>query len=129
MKQSPMKQTTLWTEEEMVESPKNNDPRVSIPLSFLKQSEETIRGYEFVCMLRELTSFKEIAALPEYITHYPTPFFNEFYNEYAFVHKVKLNDKGDSIYVRSEFLKHLDENAYEYQEASLHMTLHQAKVS
>jgi hypothetical protein len=124
-----MNQTTLWTEEEMTEQSYNNNPRVSIPLSFLKQSEETIRGYEFVCMLRELTSFKEIAALPEYITHYPTPFHNEFYNEYAFVHKVKLNDKGDSIYVRSEFLKHSDENAYEYQEASLHMTLHQAKVS
>ena len=80
-------------------------------------------------MLRELTSFKEIAALPEYITHYPTPFFTEIYNEYAFVHKIKLNDTGDSMYIRSEFLKHLDENIYEYQEASLHMTLHQAKVS
>ena len=124
-----MKQLSLWTEEETGSKSVKNDPRVSIPLSFLKQSKETQRGYDFVCMLRELTSFKEIAALPEYITYYPTPFFTEIYNEYAFIHKIKLNDDGDSIYVRSDFLKHYDENLYEYQEASLHMTLHQAKVS
>lgn len=89
MKQSTMKQTTLWTEEEMnPNTSRAKEPRVRIPINILNNSILTEEIHKTMEQLQYVHTVRELVSVPGFLSWHSTLAAHEMFVEVHAIYKV-----------------------------------------